>query len=1107
MPYLVPLNLRRILFALSAFLAPGVLLAQATGTIEATVIDVGTRRPLANVQVSISGGSGGGATNSVGFIRLLNVPVGARLLRVRLLGYAPTTRNIDVTAGGLAKVEFTLQQSALELNAVVTTGTGGSQVEARKLGSTVATVEAPQNAPIKNFTDILQGREPGVVALPSSGVAGEGARIRIRGNASLSQSNEPIVYIDGVRVDNGGSFGRGFVSTGGGGNPSRLDDIDPSSIEKLEILKGASAATLYGTEASNGVILITTKKGFSGAPKWTFDIDQAATKYPEAKVEAPWGFARSDTAAARLSQHFGFPIAAYTPFTAGNFATRLFQTGIASTINAQVSGGNNIVTYFGSIRALNETGPFTAKNFDYGGLGTNMRNINDKYQGSLTVGITPSKTFKITSSVLYANTYNEVPENNNSIYAPYTVALFSKPENAQCNASKTSATDPSNGSNGDGTCKTFGNPTGASTFGTIRELLQYSIKQQARHFNGRVRASYIPTAELNFDGTFGVDFTSQRSTSFLPFGNNIDSRTNRANNGSASVDDRSHQEVTLSVNGGWTREFGRHVTSALQFGSQGFISRDNDESSNNQGFPGPGIEVVNGGSSPQVFEAFTSVVNAGLFAQEQLGFNDWIFGTAGARVDYNSAFGKTSGGVLYPTASISVIPSDRPSYKDSRLSKLFQTVRLRGAFGRAGRQPGAFDKLTTYGPLTSPLGGAGLVPANLGNPNLKPEITTEIEAGLELGFLQNQWSVEFSRWGRTLKDGLVARQFPVSGGFSALQLDNIGEMKAWGWDTKVRAFLVNRASLSVDVYANMSFLSQIVTNLGGAPPLKVGGSYPRYRNFIKEGWAPGALFGAALPKPCAANATTTPGGGLCLQPGQYPFDTNKDGKPDTQAELLAYLAVPRALSAVAPMLADDANSGNKLNSYLGKPTPDYQGSFGGSMTIRRNWRISTNFEYKFGNFTITDLTGAFRRASPTNGGNTQDRAITEAAILNPASTAQQRLDAATHWSTALAGLSPFDGLNQNFSGDLIRWREVSLTYTAPQRWASSLGASDLQITLTGQNIALWTKYPGVDPEVNVYSRGGANSQGGGTNQNFGESIDAFGFPLPRRVAFNVRVTY
>ena len=1088
-------RIRHTLGGLVGLAMPALLVAQGVGTIEGTVIDAGSKRPLPSVQVNIVGTLTGALSNTSGVFRIVNVAAGARQVRARVIGFAAVTKTVTVTNGAVARVAFELSQAALELTAVVTTGTGGSQVEARKLGTTVASIAAPESAPITSFSDVLSGREPGVQLLPSSGVAGEGARIRIRGNASLSQSNEPIVYVDGVRIDNGGGFGSGFVGTGGGGRPSRLDDIDPGSIEKVEILKGASAATLYGTEASNGVILITTKKGSTASPKWSLDLEQGATQFPTDRMQDQWGIARSDTQATRLSAHYGRPITAFTPFS-GSFAKQLFQTGSSSEVNGQVSGGTPIVTYFASVRGYLEDGAFTAKNFDWQNRGTFMKNVNNKYQGTVNLGVSPSRNFKLQASMLYATTHLEIPENNNSIYAPYTVALFSKPENAQCNASATT---------GNGLCTGAGNPTGASTFGTIRELLQYAIKQDARHFNGRLRGSYIPSANLNFDLTAGVDFTAQRSTSFLPFGNSIDGRTGRQPDGLANVDDRTHQEITGSINGGWTTDLGKHFNSNLLFGAQGFLTRDNDESSNNVNFPGPGIEVIGGGSAPQVFESFSSIVNAGFFAQEQLGFNDWMFGTAGGRYDFNSAFGKTSGGVFYPQGSLSIIPSDIPAYKDTRLSKVFQTMRFRAALGRAGRQPGAFDKLTTYGPLTSPLGG-GLVPNNLGNPTLRPEISTEWEAGAEVGIMDGRTSIEVSRWQRQLKDALISKQFPVSGGFNRLQLANIGSMQSWGWDLKVKSFLVNKPGLSADVYGNIGFLTQIVTSLGGAPPLKVGGSYPRYRNYIIEGYAPGTMFSAELPHACPSGATVGKFGGRCLQPGQLPWDTNGDGVGDTEAQMLAFLASPRSLTAVNPMQNNDNNLRAVLGNYgnyAGKPLPDFQGSFGGSLTIAKNWRVSTNLEYKFGHFTISDLTDAFRQASPTNGGNLPLNAQVQGILLNPASTAQQRLDAAKTYINNLVALSPYDGENQSKPGDFLRWRELSVTYTAPATWANKIGGSDLTITASGRNLMMFTKYTGVDPEVNLLGRGG----GGGTDQNFGESIDAFGFPLPRRFAINVKVGF
>ena len=996
-------SFRLALLALAVFLMPSSLAAQSTGTVEGTVTDAGSKRPIQGVQVSIvgTGGTVGALTNAQGAFRILNVTAGSRQVRARLIGYAPALKTVDVTAGGTATVAIALGQSAVELSAVVTTGTGGSQVEARKLGNTVAAIEAPKNAPISSFSDMLQGREPGVMALPSTGTTGEGARIRIRGNASLSQSNEPIVYVDGVRIDNGGSFGRGFVATGGGGNPSRLDDIDPSTIEKVEVLKGAAAATLYGTEASNGVLLITTKKGTAGAPRWLFEAEEGFKNYPTGRIEDEWGIpansltaaaarrcaltgttvpatfqACADSQATRLGTHYGTTLSAFKPFSR-DVATKLFETGQATTLGAQVSGGTPLVTYFGSVRTYGEDGPFTAKNMDWkdakgAQVGVFSKDIDNRYSGTLSIGLTPARAFKVQTTALFTQTHQEIPENNNSIYSPYTVALFSKPENAQCDESVKAGlgttTFPTLSSTGNGLCAGKGNPTGASTFGSERELVQRTIKQDARHFNGHVRTSYIPTADLNLDATFGIDYTHARSASFLPFGNNVDLRTNQANGGDANVDDRGHQEVTLSINGGWNRELPMQMTSNLIFGTQGFMTRDNDESSKNQSFPGPGIEVVGGGSVPQVFEAFTSIVNAGYFAQEQLGYHDWLFVTGGGRYDYNSAFGKTSGGVMYPQASISVIPSDRSGYKDSFVAGYLSTLRLRAAWGQAGRQPGAFDKLTTYTALSAGSGASGLVPQNLGNPNLKPEVSTEWEAGAEMGVLEDRMSLGFTRWQRKTEDALYARQFPLTGGFRAAQLDNIGLMEAWGWDARVKMFVINNADVSADVYGNIGFLNQIVRSLGGAPVSKVGGSYPRYRNFIKEGYAPGAYFAGQLPHACPANAignylpkaattpTTKATGGICLLPGQLPFDTNGDGIPDTEAQLLTFLAQPRLVSNVDPMQADDDNNGDKLDHYQGKPLPDFDGSFGGSMTFRKNWRVATNLEYRFGHYTISNLT-------------------------------------------------------------------------------------------------------------------------------------------------------
>jgi hypothetical protein len=572
------------------------------------------------------------------------------------------------------------------------------------------------------------------------------------------------------------------------------------------------------------------------------------------------------------------------------------------------------------------------------------------------------------------------------------------------------------------------------------------------------------------------------------------------------------QNITFDLKGNWNRAFGTRATSGLVVGAQGFITDSKSQGGSNINFPGPGLEVVGAGNQPTVFENIVKVVNAGYFAQEQVGLDNWIFLTGGARYDFNSTFGQSAGGVVYPKASISVVPSDRPGWS----SALVSTLRLRAAIGSSGRQPGAFDKFTTYRPLPSQLGG-GLFPSNLGNQDLKPEVSTEREVGIEAGLFRDKVSTSVSYWNRSVKDALINKQFPISGGFTATQLANVGRVDAHGVELNVQSFLINRKNTALDVFANGSYIFQNVTSLGGAPPLKAGGSYIRYRNFIKEGYAPGATFGAKLVGPCSQYSATQAAAlrankayAMCSNAGELPYDLNKDGKLDTEADVLAYFQTHTSTdpASLNPLRVDEDLNGDFLDHYTGKPTPDWQGGFGGKLRMG-SFQIGTLFEYKAGNYQIQDLTEAFRQASPSIGRNTLAAAQVESALLNPASTPEQRTDAAKRWLNLVA-LSPYDGIsNQMSPGDFVRWRELSLTYNTSAAIAQRLGARDMSITVAARNLMLWTKYTGVDPEVN--QQGVTNSVGlsnqAALDANFVDGVDAFVLPLQRRLSFNVKLGF
>ncbi len=1048
-----------LLFLLPMALSPADATAQAT--ITGTVTEAGTQRPLVNAQISIQGTSMGSLTNSRGVYTISgNIPIGEVTVRAELIGFRAVEQETSVSTDATVELDFQLAQTTLALDQIVVTGAGVA-TERRRLGNTIATIDVGEleTSPISSMSEMLGGREPGVVGLTSGGMAGEGSRIRIRGSASLSQSNEPVIYVDGVRVDAAGGFGPG-VGAGGGGAPSRLDDINPESIERIEILKGAAAATLYGTQASNGVIQIFTKRGQSGAASYTFGMEQGLTRYPLSRIENHAGFVTGQTPSSRdqgvegVRNFWGLDVQPYEPFEV-NMIPQFFGTGHAQTYSGSITGGTQALTYYVSGRYHLEDGPYDGSAFQAPGFRV-ANDENWRAQFNANMELFPMEDLRVRVSSSYTEGYHSTVDNNNNIFGVLSSVLNSRPERA-----------------------TASNITGSPAFATARENFHRLTDQDVQRFGGALTAAYQVSPSLAVDGTVGIDFVNQRSSRFFPFGWNVDNFTNSNILGARTVSDRNHREVTLDVKGRWNTGLGDDWTLDVTAGGQGFLTQTKSQVGSGNEFPGPGLEVTEAGALQSVQENFSEQSNVGLLGEGQFGFRDFAFFTVGGRFDQHSAFGETSGGAFYPKVSTSVIPSQLDGWN----SDLVSTLRIRAALGQSGLQPGAFDQFTTFSPLAS-LEGSGVAPDNLGNPDLRPEVSLEWELGSEVGVFQDRASLDFTYWNRTVTDVLVDRQFPTSGGFRFPQLDNIGEMKSWGLEFGADMVAVTRPNFSANVFANAAFIREEITDLGDAPALKVGGSYARYRQFTEEGYHPGAFFGPFLDE-----SVEFPGHlGNC--------------QPLSNAELTQLAANPINPGDLEPYVLD-CGTPEMLLHYIGKPVPDWQGSFGANMTFYGNFSLNTLFEYRFGNFHIHDLDGAFRRQHPLIGRNNLRAAQVEATMLNPNSTTEQRVEAANTWVRELQGLSPYDGLNEIHEADWLRLREVSLTYRFSSDLAERFGASNLSVTAAGRNLALWTKFPGTDPELNFASRG----DGGGLTNNFGDGVVAWGVPLPRRVSFAVRASF
>jgi TonB-linked SusC/RagA family outer membrane protein len=1090
-PVFQPRSGRLLLFARRAaavlgLVAPALANAQArSSTVEGTVRDAASNRPLEAVQVFVVGTSTGAVTNAQGQYRLVvpNVTGEFRIeLRARTIGYTQVTRAANLVPDQVVRVDFGLAQSSLQLDQVVVTGSGQA-TEVKKLGNTIAIVKPPENMPMTDVSNILQGREPGLVGLPSGGLTGEGSKIRIRGNSSLSQSNEPIIFVDGIRINSGG----GQAANGNVGS-SRLDDFDPASIERVEILKGAAAATLYGTEASNGVIQIFTKRGNVGAPRWNVTMQQESITFPD-RVAPNAFYTRSQAASDALEPLLGYNPTPFRVYEEPIFKDFVTETGSGNTITAQVQGGSPTVTYFASVRNQTEDGPFGNSSFGP------SDDLARRQQATVNLQLIPTSKLRIGLRTSYTNSYLRSPEANNNIYGTNSLAMMARPEAANCTNSAVA---------GRFRCTGAGNPFGNQAFMTVEESMQQTNEQTVGRFAGAMDLQYAFMEGVNFSLTGGYDFTAQRDVGFSPFGYNIDLFTIQTPDGARFVRQERQGVITMDSKLAWNKQINETWESSFVAGLQVFNNQTTWSSASATNFPGPGIEVVGaGGANQLVGEAFSTNINGGYFAQEQLSWNDYLTGTIGGRYDFSSAFGAEAGGVFYPKVSVSYVVSDHRAVAD-RFPTWLSTLRLRAAWGQSGRQPGAFDKFTTFTPLASEL-GAGLVPANLGNPALKPEISTETEIGFEAGFLENQFSFEFTAWNRQVDELLVAQAFAPSGGFQNPQLNNIGTMKANGLEMGLRWFAINTDRLATDLFFNAAFLKQTLTDLGGAPPLKVG--YVRYRGFLKEGYPLGSLFAPRLAEVCPAGGPRTNSAGNpinCYDPAtQLPINFNGQNSPATTAQLLTYFATPRDLkstvvqSALRPYLADYDGNLNTGEQFVGDGIPDWTGSFGFNAKFGTSWRFTTMFEYKTG-FLIQNLTDAFRNSQHGSiGSNRKEYSQIEAILNNPASTPEERVEAAGQYIRGYRRLIE-NGLNEQFSGDFTRLREVAVTWTAPEGIAAKLGAKSFSVTASGRNLAIWTKYPGSDPESNAIGRG----IGTALEQNFLDSTDAFGLPIPRRFSLS-----
>ena len=359
------------------------------GLVAGTVVVEGAQRPLPGAQVSVDGQAGKEtATDASGRFRITGLTGTTVTVSVRALGFRPASQSVTV---GSENVRFVLGERAVELNQVVVTGTAGGE-QLRALGTSVATVNVADVAAktsVPSMDALLNGRTPGVAIIPGTGQVGAGANIRIRGMGTFSLSSQPLIYVDGIRVNN--STGSGLsVQAFGSGVVSRLNDFDPNEIENIEVLKVPAAATLYGTEAARGVINIITKKGSAGGTKYSFQFQGGGNWFrdDEGRIATNYCVQPTPDQCVNSNAEAGPLLGLNVVKQEKDRGKPLFRNGDIRNFAANVSGGTALFRFFASGEV---------------GLNQGAEINNERRQTSVrtNLNITPNSKVDIATSVGY----------------------------------------------------------------------------------------------------------------------------------------------------------------------------------------------------------------------------------------------------------------------------------------------------------------------------------------------------------------------------------------------------------------------------------------------------------------------------------------------------------------------------------------------------------------------------------------------------------------------------------------------------------------------------------------------------------------------------------
>ena len=970
----------------------------ATGSITGRVTDAANGVPMVGVSVRVTGTQIGSQTGDDGRYTIRGVTPGVVTITFNRIGYEAKKASLNVAPGQTSTQDATLPQAAFSLSEVVVTVTGAQKKA--EIANTVASVDIAtkaQETSANSLGQLLSGQAAGV-QIVSAGAAGGGSRIRIRGASSLSLGNAPVVYVDGVKVNSEATTGSATLS-------SRFDDINPDEIENIDILKGPAAATLYGTEAANGVINITTKRGKAGSTRWAFFGENSISKDQDAGHYRDLWISFQKNANGTLTQCQLTQVATGTCKIDSTYHGNVLNqpaftplvNGRVNKFGAQVSGGSERNQYFVSGDYNHELGPYKMPQTEISRLEKERgaavpyneifpnADARANLRANLSTQLGSKADFNIASG--YLARANRQPQNEDNSVGLMVDALGG--------LARTDLKD------------SRGLPLNGYRSYPMGDVLSTERNENINRFTQAVNARYYPFAWLNTRANLGFDYTLLNVKNLTRFDQGPFGETSRQ--GSISDSRTENSQYTLDV--GSTGSFNPRssVSSKSSVGLQYYRTYNDQSGSSGLNYT-PGATQVSSGATQSATSGTDLTITLGTYGEQVFSFRDRLFLTGRVRYDGNSSFGKSFKGVFYPGVGLSWLVSDESFFPHASWLNSF---RVRSTYGASGVQPSTTAAARFFSSTTATISGTdqpGVQLGALGNAKLKPEYSGEFETGFDATMFSSRTTFEFTYYNKKTKDAIIARPIAQSiAGITSI-FDNLGSIRNQGMEVTFNNRVIDNRQFGFDIQLTGSTNKNRILGLGeGVTPVFTGNRNTQYN-------APGyPLFGLW---------------------GKTITYNDKNGDH--------YLAVNEVCQDVGGCRAADTAI------YMGPTAPTIEFAVNPRIEVlNRKLSISAQFDHKQGNLKFNNTL-----RHQCQGG------LSCEGFWNPEATlySQARTIAVNNYAT-------YTGMYEN--GRFTRLREVAVTYQLPDRLASKINASRASLVVAGRNLHVWTPYTGVDPETTV----------------------------------------